>query len=251
MLSAIPSQYHLFIGIGGLVILLLLITGFAQRYQAYQLEKQAAIRRILRGVQQVESVLSRLEGSAIPKQLSVLLNKEVLARYMAIYQIHKKLENLNTLLSRAQQSLAAAESRVENALTTPPDKAKFAQYVHGLTELINFLRSQGHIAGMNPVERRQYQSDLEVLRAEYVSLFYSDEASKLAEKNLWNEAARKMKEALQIFQSFGTAEPRVNELYIKTNQFYKQVLNREIPGITPEKTVEEQEAVAQPAGAVN
>ena len=227
MLGAIPDQYHLFVGIGGLVFLLLIITGFAQRYQAYQLEKQAALRRILRGVQQIEYLLSMTEGCAVPKKLIVLLRKEVLARYMAIHQIYKRFENLNSLISQAQKHLASSESKAEIALTKPTNRETLNQYVKGLTELINFLFTKGHIAGMNGADRQQYQQDLISMRADYISLFHTGEATLYVEKQQWHEAGRHMKEALQYFRQQGTSNQHLKELYDNANRFYKEILEKQ------------------------
>ena len=246
MLSAIPQQYHLFFGIGGLVLLLLFITGFAQRYQAYQLEKEAALRRLLNGVQQVEAILALIEGSAVPGKLFVLLRKEVLARYMAIRQIYKRLENLGSLIDRAQQGVVSAESRPATGLTKPADRQTFNKYMNGLTELIGFLHSQGHIAGMTETDRRQFQHALLILRADYVSLFHSEESITLARKQMWNEASRHLKEALVFFQNHAAADPHISELYSKINMYNRQVLNKQVPGSAP--VAEPEETAVQSAG---
>jgi len=231
LLAAIPSQYHLLISIGGLVILLLLITGAAQRFQAYQLEKEAALRRILRGIGQVESILSMIEGSAASKKLKVLLNKEVLARYLAVRQIHKKLENLDNLIATAQRNLQAAESRAEVQLIKPSDRTVYNNYVKGITELINFLSMEGHIAGMNTAEGVKYQHDLSALRADYVSLYHSTEAKELAKQQMWSDAIKHLKEALGVLSAYGPNNEHVNNTYKALAQEYKQVINRQVEDV--------------------
>ena len=69
MLDVIPQQYHLYLGIGGLVFLLLFSISAAQKYQAYQYEREAALRRMLWGIQKIETALNQAKGSGIPAQL--------------------------------------------------------------------------------------------------------------------------------------------------------------------------------------
>ncbi len=241
MLTAIPSQYHLLISIGGLVILLLLITGAAQRYQAYQLEKEAALRRILRGISQIESILSMIDASAASKKLKVLLRKEVLARYLAVRQIHKRLKNLDNLIASAQRNLQAAESRSEVQLIKPSDRSVYNNYIKGISELIKFLSMEGHIAGMNNPERVNYQHELSALRADYVSLYHSTEAKELAKQQMWTEATNHLKEALGVLSAQGPNNEHVNDTYKQLTQEYKQVINRQLPGV--ENTVNTQDGL--------
>ncbi len=248
MLSAIPPQYHLFIGIGGLIFLLLVLTGVAQRYQAYQLQKQAALRRILRGVQQIENILAVTEGCAISKKLHVLLRKEILARYMAVHQIHKRLDNLKNSIAQAQQRLSAAESRSEFQLSKPSDRTVYNHYLHGLSELINFLKAEGHIAGMNEAGRKLHERELVALRANYVSLFHTGEANLLIEKQQWNAAGKHMKEALHILQHYGSSDVAVRELYKEANQFYREILDRQAEAIILQRETARQQSEAESAG---
>ena len=96
---------------------------------------------------------------------------------------------------------------------------------------------------MNEVERKQFQHDLSVLRADYVSLFQTSEAIILAEQQMWNEAARYLKEAMVFFQNHGTTDKHVSELYAKINLYHRQVQNRQVPG-SPTEPLSEQ-AVAE------
>jgi hypothetical protein len=244
LLSIIPSQYHFYISIGGLVLLLLLINAVAQRYQAHQLEKEAVLRRIFAGALRIQTALGMLDGCAVPKKLRVLLRKEILARYMAVRQIYRRFKDINNLISRAQQDLSAAEARAENSLVKPADSKVYYQYVKGLTELIIFLQSEGSIVGMNEDQRQRYEHDLGVLRADYVSIFHSSEAIALAEKQKWNEAGREMKHALQFFQSHGPADKHVKDLYRQANLYYRQVVNRQIPGTEDDPQTGQQSSIS-------
>lgn len=251
MLTAIPSQYHLLISIGGLVILLLLITGAAQRYQAYQLEKEAALRRILRGISQIESILSMIQDSAAAKKLKVLLRKEVLARYLAVRQIHKRLDNLDNLIATAQRNLQVAESRGEVQLIKPSERSVFNNYIKGIGELIKFLSMEGHIAGMNTSERLKYQHDLSALRADYVSLYHSTEARELAKQQMWTAATNHLKEALGVLSALGPNNEHVNNTYKQLTREYKQVINGQVPGVENTSNTQEELLAENPAEAAN
>lgn len=259
MLDVIPQQYHLLFGIGALILLLLLITGFAQRFQAYQLEKQAALKRILRGIQQIEDIQQKLEGSALPGALQVVLCKEALARYMTISQIHRRFENIGPLINQAQKKLAVAQSVGERAVTRPADRETRNRLVNGLGNLIIFLQEQKSIAGLSETERRNYIQRLAVMRIEYVDLFHSEEAIELARQQAWNDAGAQLKEALVFMQTYAGSDEQSRAIYDKFSRYYRQVLNRQVPGTEsqPQQPVSEPDAKdeelnrAQTAGAMS
>lgn len=245
MLSAIPSQYHLFVGIGGLVFLMLLVTSMSQKYQAYQLEKEVALKRMLRGIQQIENVLNLLEGCAIPRKMQIMLRKEILARYVTMRQIHKKLDNIDQLISTAQREIQAAEAKAELNRQRAGDRGQLNRYVNGLTELITFLNSEGHIAGMSEHERKNYQTDLGVLRADYIDDYHTHEAIKLAEQKLWDESAKHLKEIMQYLQTHGPSNDHIKKIYQTANGHYKQVVIKQVPGSQPEAPPQSEEVTAE------
>ena len=247
MLDAIPSQYHLFVGIGGLVFLMLLVTSISQKYQTYQLEKEIALKRMLRGIQQIENVLNLLEGCAIPRKMQIMLRKEILARYVTMRQIHKKLDNIDQFIDSAQREIQGAESKAESQRQRVGDRVQLNRYINGLTELINFLNSEGHIAGMSEHERKQYQTDLGVLRADYIDDYHTHEAIKLSEQQLWNEAGQHLKEIMQYLQTHGPSNDHVKKLYQAANSHYKQVVIKEVPGSQPDDVPPQTDQVTQEA----
>ena len=154
--------------------------------------------------------------------------------------------DIDNLISKAQQDLAAAESRSEGHLSKPSERRVYNNYVNGITQLISFLHSEGHIVGMNESQRFKYQHDLSSLRADYVSLYHSDEANALAKQQMWPEAMQHLKEALQFLQTHGPSNDHVRAAYSEVVKLYKQVLNRQIAETVDQDNVSsnEEQAVA-------
>ena len=188
MFDAIPEQYHLFLGIGALVFLMLFVASAAQKYQAYQYEKEMAVRRMLRAVHDIEDFMAKVDGAAIPKKIMVLLHKEIFARYVAIRHIQKNVENIDSMVNRAQQSLQTVESRGETPYSIPNNRQLLDQYVAGMTQMINYLHNERSVTGMTPTEKNQFQLDISNIRGQLVSDFNVNEAKALAEQGSWNEA---------------------------------------------------------------
>lgn len=233
MLDAIPSQYHIFIGIGVLVFLMLFIVSAAQKYQAYQYQKEVALRRMLRGVQDLEQYLGKVDGAGVPKALMVMIRKEILARYVAMRHIHKKMENIEQLTYDAQNKLQALESGGESRMNKPTDRQVLNLYISGLSGLINFLHNQGHLAGMNEIQRTKYEHELSSIRAQLFFDFNFNEAKGTAEQQLWTDASRYIREIMSFIQSHGPATERTTKLYQQANRYYQQVLAKQVPGSSP------------------
>lgn len=233
MLDSIPSQYHIFIGIGALVFLMLFIVSAAQKYQAYQYQKEVALRRMLRGVEELEQYLSRVDGAGVPNALMVMLRKEILARYVAMRHIHKKMDNIEQLTRAAQSKLQVLESAGESRLGKPNDRQTLNLYISGLSGLIGFLHSQGHLAGMNEIQRTKYEHELSSIRAQLFFDFNLDEAKGTAKQQLWTDASRYIREIMSFIQSHGPATERTRKLYHQANKYYQQVLAKQVPGAVP------------------
>ena len=233
MFSAIPEQYHLFLGIGALVFIMLFVVSAAQKYQAYQYEKEMAVRRMLRTVQDIEHFMSQVDGCAIPKKILVSLHKEILARYVTIRHIKKKVENIHSMISRAQQTLQTVESRGETPYSIPSNRQLLDQYVAGMSSIINYLHNHRSVTGMNATEKNQYQRDISNIRAQMVLDFNLAEAKGLAEQGSWGEASKYIRTVMSYLQSHGPTTDKVNKLYQQANHYYKQITVKQIPSDEP------------------
>jgi hypothetical protein len=232
-MDAIPEQYHLIVGIGGLVFLLIVVVSAAQKYQAYQVQKEMALRRMLNGVQQLEDLLDLAEGAAIPKKLMVVLRKEILARYVAMRQIHKGIKHINEDIGMAQRRMQGAESMGEAARQAVSDRQQLNRYTLGITKMITFLQENARVAGINATEKQQYIEQLANIRADYMNDFHSREALGLAEQEMWTDASDHLKQLMHYISTHGPATPHVTEIYKRASDHYKQVVMREVPGSTP------------------
>ncbi len=233
MLNAIPPQYHIFLGIGVLVFLMLFFVSAAQKYQAYQYQKEVALRRMLRGIQDLEHLVGKVDGAGIPKALMVMIHKEILARYLAMRHIHRRMDNIDQLSRRAQSRLQVVESGGESKTNKPNDRQMLNHYVSGLTGLIHFLHTNGHLAGMNEVQRTKYEHELSSIRAQLVFDFHLIRAKDSAAEQLWTDASKAIREIMSFVQSHGPATERTTKLYHQANKYYQQVLAKQVPGSPP------------------
>lgn len=230
MFDAIPQQYHFVIGLGGLVFLMLFVASAAQKYQAYQYQKELALKRMLRAVLDLENYLGQIDGAGLPKTLLVMLHKEILARYLTIRHIYKKMENIDQMISEAQNRLQLAESGAESRRIKPKDRQILNLYVAGISGLINFLQSHAHVAGMNQVQRNKYQAELSNLRAEIYSDYNLAEARAMAEQGMWSDAGKYVRDVMSFIHGHGPATDRTSKLYHQANRVYQQVIAKQVPG---------------------
>lgn len=233
MFDAIPAQYHIVLGIGGLLFLMLFIISAAQKYQAYQYEKEVALRRMLRGIQGLEDFVSKVDGAGVPKALMVMIYKEILARYMAMRHIHKRMENINQLMQSAQHKLQSVEAGGEPRLNKPGDRQTLNHYITGLTGIINYLHTRGHLAGMSEIQRNKFEHELSTIRAQLFFDFNLEESKGMANQQLWTDASKYIREIMSFIQSHGPATERTTKLYHQANKYYQQVLAKQVPGASP------------------
>ena len=248
-MGSIPEQYHLFVAIGGLVFLLIVVTSAAQKYQAYQVQKQIALRRMHEGVQQIENMLDLAQGAALPKTLTVLLRKEVLARYVAMRQIHKSIPHISEDISVAQRKLQSAESMGEMARQAVSDRMQLNRFTLGIGKIISFLQNHSRIAGMTQQEKLQFINKLADMRADYLNDFHSREATGLAQQEMWSDAADHLKQLMHYLSSHGPGTPHVTKIYQKASDDYKDIAMKRLPGspppsISPEVADSQQEALS-------
>jgi len=223
------SEYTIFLTIGGLVLLLLLLISFAQKYQAYQMQKEITLRRMLRSVRAIEDNLDKVRGAAIPHELSVALRKEILARYMAMRQIHKNIQDIGADLDQAQRQLSAAEAAGRTVRQAVSDRVVLNNYVIGISGLIGYLYENNRIAAIGKTEKEQFINQLADLRIDYLEDFHSREGRGLARQELWADAMAHYKELLHALHALTPITRHTNELIERTNIAYKQVSLHQVP----------------------
>jgi len=229
-MGSIPEQYHVIVAVGALMVLLIIVVSAAQKYQAYQVQKELVLRSMLRLVQDLQDTLDSLQGVSIPKKLSILLRKEVLARYVAMRQIHKNIKDIAEDISLAQRKLQSAESLAEPAWQPASDRAALNRYVSGLTRLIEFMQHNARITGMSEEDKQQFIDKLADVRADYLNDFHVRECKGLAKQEMWSESTGHIKELINYLSNHGPGTVHVTEVYKQANEYYKQVVMKQVPG---------------------
>ncbi len=230
MSEMIPSQYFIFIGIGILVFVLLLLVSIGQKYQAYQMQKEMTLRRMLRGVRHIEALLEQTRGAALPVELMIKLRKEVLARYVAMHQIHKNIKGIEQDISNAQRALSAAESAGKPARQAVTDRLMLNRYAAGISALMQLLQTEARFAGVSAQQKLDFLQQLADLRADYLYDFHMAEGTGLAKQEMWSEAMQHFKELMHMLQISNPSTPHVDKLFHEANLGYKRVSIKKIPG---------------------
>ncbi|NNJ92211.1 MAG: hypothetical protein HKP55_11085, partial [Gammaproteobacteria bacterium] len=125
------------------------------------------------------------------------------------------------LMNAAQNKLQTLESGGESRMSKPNDRQVLNHYITGLTGLINFLHTQGHLAGMNEIQRTKYEHELSTIRAQLFYDFNLDEAKGTANQQLWTDASRYIREIMSFIQSHKPATERTAKLYHQANNYYQ------------------------------
>jgi hypothetical protein len=172
------EQYLLFISLGGLLIFTLLMASVVKYYQQQMAEKRLKIQRVLRGVDLVEGLLSRVAGCSFPAELETLLRRDILDRYQQVKKIHRRYGEIDTLLESAEHNLSqiVTSRKIEIA-----DMGQLTRITSAYTEAIGYL-SEGWM--VSPLTQEQVSGLVEMAatrRAEAVRAYHLQQANDLRE----------------------------------------------------------------------
>ena len=101
----------------GLVVLTLVMSGIARRYQQRQAARRSIVNRTETGIRLIEKLLQDLKSLPLPFHLRQTLRQDVLHRYHMIGRIYRNYPRLEERLKAAQ-----ARFQTESALS-PADRS--------------------------------------------------------------------------------------------------------------------------------
>jgi hypothetical protein len=202
----------------GLLAATLLLAAINHRYQRYQAEVRAAVRRFEARLLQITEALAALGPVPLSRELRVLLRADVLARYQRIARLYRRYPDIRQRLAEAETALHA-EGDLPGRNVGPIDSEQsFRRFTSSLDNLIDIIR---HGALLQPVPRdvrEIFVRELGERRAEVMARFHLVEARRLEQQGDLTKARAHLTTLMQRLRRLGPSTPFVQALYDEAEQ---------------------------------
>ena len=144
----------------GLVILTLVMSGVARRYQQQQAARRSVVRRMEAAIRQVELALERLQPVGLDSAVKQVFRGDVVDRYRMIGRVFRRNDAVN----------------VAGVAPTIKDEVELQRLLGSLEDLLGYLDGQGTVHPLSRETLEAVQTALGERRAEL--LFQHHEALK-------------------------------------------------------------------------
>lgn len=197
----------------GLVILTLVMSGVARRYQQQQAARRSVVRRMEAAIRQVELALERLQPVGLDSAVKQVFRGDVVDRYRMIGRVFRRYPGLAQCLEQAEVRLRNDAVNVAGVAPTIKDEVELQRLLGSLEDLLGYLDGQGTVHPLSRETLEAVQTALGERRAEL--LFQHHEALFRAKQEEGDvDAARThMRRLMEALRTLGPNTSRVHELY--------------------------------------
>lgn len=210
----------LFIGLGGLVLLTILLAGFAKRYQQNMTVKRQRIKRILEAIDWLESLISRLDGSALPKDTEALLYEDIIERFKRIQTIDSRFNGITALIKEAERSL----NQIPNKRSLQIDNInKLQRLVQVLSELLGFLRENRLLITLDHAQTQKHINAVATHRSECVYIYHINLAKQFYEDKRLLDALSHCNSIKSYLLGHGPANEQVKQWHQEAEAMSRQI----------------------------
>lgn len=243
MLELIPDQLRVFVAIGGLLLILLLFVSLLQKYEQHVAKKRLAVKRIMVGIQQIQSALDKTAIAGLPPGMAKLLRKELLARYITIRQIFPNQPQLNQFIAQAEERFRT-ESEGSDAVngSAITSLAQLNSYIIGLNEVLGLYA--GNLLGrsVSADDRKAAQVKLTEFQLMAAQRFYTRVATEAGQKGEWQNGLK----SARALESFLFSKPKISQLAVQYREEAKALVRalgeHHLPGKEMQPSSEQQPA---------
>lgn len=225
----IPEHLQTLAAVAGMIILTIFAASLVTSYNTSQQLRRMRIRQLVLGVHRLEEVQQQLVGIALPRDIRLLIRRDILARYRAIKRVHSHYPDIDRQIREARQKLDAEGPDSGPAMPVPPNTQVYEQWINGLTELVQMLRfGSTH----EPVPLSQRAVLLQLLLERQVECLYGhhmNEVDKLKQEGREISARSRIQTMQDLIRSLGIHTPRVEELLDESEKAYHFLMYGGLP----------------------
>jgi hypothetical protein len=225
----IPGNLSIMVAVIAMVIATLLAASLVSTYQRHQHYRRRHVQALLQGAQRNERLLTQLPGVSLPRDVRVLLRRDIQDRYRAVARLYAGYPGIGDLLRQAEQRLGAEGGDSSRQLPIAPDDAVFSQWQAGMQELLAVIPQGGILRPLPPGTCQEYLSQLRERLAECLFGHYMNQANKLKQEGRHMIARNRIQHLQELLRGLGSHSERVRELLAEAESAYRYLLD----GTTP------------------
>ena len=207
--------------IAGLLVLTLYLSRMAQQHQRKQSRRRAALKRLVGGIEHINSGLAQLSDIPLPKRLKGLMLDDVCERYRKIQVLYPGYPELTRLQQEAEARRRGLQEEEGLRMPEAPDEETATRIRDGLEHLALYFESDGPVIGLSVEGRKRYRIQLRELRAEVLSRFHLHQAQERMANGERPNAAAHAEFLMNALRDQGPNTERVKALYYEAETAYK------------------------------
>ena len=222
------STQHFFmpLAVVGLVVLTLVMSGIARRYQQQQAARRSVVNRMETGIRLIEEALQESTSLPLPATLRKTLRQDVLRRYQMIAQIYRAYPRLSEQLKEAEARLTAEPEVGVGTVPEISDESTVSAFVERLDELAVFIEGPQLLSPPIFEKRKRFVLQLGEIRAELLSKFHH---AKFRQKHQAGELSAAQDHLCRLMETLKTRGPnteKVVELYHQAEEEFNASIRR-------------------------
>jgi hypothetical protein len=222
------STQHFFMPlvVVGLVVLTLVLSGIARRYQQRQAARRSVVNRMETGIRLIEETLRDLQSFPLATTLRQTLRQDVLRRYQMIGQIYRTYPRLGEQLKEAEARLAAESDVAVGNVPEITDESEVATFIDKLDELSVFVEGPHLLSPPIFDKRKRFVFQLGEIRAELLSKFHHAQFRQKHQAGELSAAQDHLRSLMETLKTRGPNTEKVLDLYNQAEEEFNVSLRR-------------------------
>lgn len=222
------SQWGVPLAVLAMSMLTLVLGVAVNRYQTYQTDVRAVVRRLESGTAELVAALAALGRVPLSKELRLVLRSEVLARYRRIRRLYRRYPGIVERIGQAERALGVEGPRPAGGVGVIDGEKAFRKTVSSLDCLSQVL-GRGQMLQPLPADVRAiFRKELGERRAEVMSRFHLVAASRYERQGLENRARTHLIALLQGLRQRGPSTEFVRQLHAEAQATLSELDGRRL-----------------------
>lgn len=220
----IPDDLKTLATVSGMLILAVLAASLVVSYHNSQQLRRARLRQLVAGIRRLEGLLQVLAGVSLPRDVRLLLRRDILARYRAVRRVHRGYPGIDSQIQQASSRLDSEGMDAGSVLPVPPSQEVFDLWIGGLRALTDIVR-YGQLQEAVPVASRTgVLQQLLVRQAECLYGHHMNQVDKLKQAGRNLNARSRIQVLQEQVRALGVHDERVDALMAEAEMAYQYLI---------------------------
>lgn len=206
------EQFLLPLVVIGLVVLTLVLSSIARRYQQHQAARRSVVQRMELAIRWLERLRARLQPLPLGRVVQQAIAADILDRYRMISRVFRRYPDLARLLAQAEARLADPAAQPSGAVPVIMADEELASLLTDLGELSSYFRDRGTLHPLAADQAEQVLGQLAECRCELLAQHYHAHFRDLQAAGEHTAGRAQLLHLLELLRSNQPVTPRLREL---------------------------------------